>query len=183
MNYFYNNINHMKKITLLPLILAGCLFGSRAFAQSGINVTGNSATIQGMRFDYSIGEMTLVSTQKAGNIIVTQGLLQPNSAGKSSSGGNISGTAFEQLLKVYPNPSENFVFIESDEALAADFDFQLLDVSGKTIFNKENATQINPYKWKLDLSALAAGNYFIMLQQSNETNQKQQASFKIQKTN
>ena len=37
-------------------------------AQNTLNVTGHSARINGMSFDYSIGEMTLVSTEKANTL-------------------------------------------------------------------------------------------------------------------
>lgn len=70
----------MKKIlftfrnALMALLIMGA---ASAEAQSTLNVAGNSAKINGMTFDYSIGEMTLVSTERNANIIVTQGYCNP----------------------------------------------------------------------------------------------------------
>ncbi|MEZ5047343.1 MAG: hypothetical protein R2831_10170 [Chitinophagaceae bacterium] len=49
-----------------------------------MNVASHTATIQGMTFDYSIGEMALISTEHQSKLIITQGLLQPSNASSSS---------------------------------------------------------------------------------------------------
>ena len=68
------------------LLLLGILFFSKiSFAQSTINVTSHTATIGGIVHDYSIGEMTMVTTERTSNLIVTQGVLQPNSTTSKSS--------------------------------------------------------------------------------------------------
>jgi hypothetical protein len=60
------------------------LISSDAFCQHTLNVSSHSAAIKGLTFDYSIGEMTLVSTERNANLIVTQGLLQPSGSRKRS---------------------------------------------------------------------------------------------------
>ena len=56
------NINNVKAQSITPSV---------------INASGYSGTISGQVFDWSIGEMTLVSTYTGSTLIVTQGLLQP----------------------------------------------------------------------------------------------------------
>ena len=177
----------MKKAKLLTsaLILSSVFASSSVYAQTTINAASNSAEINGIRFEYAIGEMTLISTEKNTNLIVTQGFLQPNSSGKgahdATSDDQLSNLA--GLIKVYPNPTDNILFIEASETLQGDFNFQLMDVSGKIIMDKKSAQTLASQKWNLNLSALAAGSYFLMVNQTNAQGKNQITSFKIQKTN
>lgn len=178
----------MKKAKLITtLSVLGSVFVSSAgFAQTTINAASNSAEINGVRFEYSIGEMTLISTEKNANLVVTQGFLQPNTAPGTKASDAASDNQlsnFANLIKVYPNPTENILFIEATETLSASFDFQLMDVSGKIIMDKKAAQMLSTQKWNLNLSALAAGSYFLMMNQTDAQGKNQITSFKIQKTN
>jgi hypothetical protein len=176
----------MKKAKLLSAVCVAysVFMSSVALAQTTINVASHSATINGMQYDYSIGEMTLISTQKSTNIIVTQGFLQPTKSNTSSNQESNNGFAdFASIVKVYPTPTDNLIFIESSEAFNDSFQFQLIDASGKVILSNEKATQLNQQKWSMNLSALASGNYFIIMQQYDAKGNKQHSSFKIQKLN
>lgn len=146
---------------------------SQVEAQTTINVTSHSASINGIVYDYSIGEMTMISTERASNLIVTQGILQPNSK-TSKTDEVISKIDFVDFVKVYPNPTSNILFIELIDIENATF--QLFDALGKILVDTKSIGM----KSRIDLSAFAIGNYYLVVK--NDTNQTQKMSFKIQKT-
>ena len=66
------------------------------------------------------------------------------------------------VVKIFPNPVQDFVNIESDKNFIA---YEIIDESGKLILNKEFKGS------KIDISNLKTGVYFIKLKSlSNETN-------------
>ena len=173
-----------KKIITLTFIAFFSVISLSSFAQQTINVSSHSATIQGMQFDYSIGEMTLVSTERNTNLIVTQGLLQPNSSGSGANAqpGN-TGIAGSDLIKVYPNPTENILFVESVENADASISYQLFDATGKIVLSEEILWKAGPNKFSLDLKNYAAGAYYLMIRKPNAKGTMDNFSYKIQKTN
>lgn len=115
------------------------VFHYRSWAQQNLNVSGQSVKINGLHFDYSIGEMTLISTQSNSKITVTQGILQPTiPVTKMPNQQGSSATLSETNIKVYPNPTENMLFIESFENEDAELSFQLYDLSGRVIYTEKN---------------------------------------------
>ncbi len=158
-------------------ILVGFIFFiitfSKVNAQTTINVTSHSASINGIVYDYSIGEMTMTTTERASNLIITQGVLQPNYR-NSTTDEVISKNDFEDFAKVYPNPTSNLLFIELIDTENATF--QLFDALGKILID----TKSTEMKSSIDLSAFATGNYYLVVK--NDTKQTQKMSFKIQKT-
>ena len=147
-------------------------FSGKLFCQSTINVTSNSATINGIVHDYSIGEMTMVTTERTSNLIVTQGVLQPNSTTSKSSDVIIKSDLID-FVKVYPNPTSNMLFIELLETENATF--QLYDALGKIVLETKNQAQ----KSSIDLSSFTTGNYYLVVK--NALQETQKMSFKIQK--
>ncbi|MCC7030480.1 MAG: T9SS type A sorting domain-containing protein [Chitinophagaceae bacterium] len=177
----------MQKKRILKMILLVFISCSSAavFAQQAINVSSHSAVIEGAVFDYSIGEMTRISTEHTAGLIVTQGILQPYA---TSPGGNapqqnpgLNGNS--DLIKVYPNPTENLLFIESVEPADATISYNLYDATGKLILNDEVLWKAGPNKFSLHLQTLAAGSYYLLIRKSTATAPAENFSFKIQKTN
>lgn len=176
----------MKKPNLKTVLLLGfSFFVYNAYSQQTLNVAGNSANINGMLFDYSIGEMTIVSTDRNANLIVTQGMLQPLGSGSvaNDAPGNTTLSDLSENIKVYPNPTQNILFVETYETQVADYSYQLMDGLGKVVLNKEGQTQIGLNKFVLDLQSYASGNYYLMIRKPNPTGQLENYSFKIQKMN
>jgi hypothetical protein len=161
----------MQKNILVVLIFLITSY-SQVEAQTTINVTSHSASINGIVYDYSIGEMTMISTERASNLIVTQGILQPNSR-TSKTDEVISKIDFVDFVKVYPNPTSNILFIELTDTENATF--QLFDALGKILVDTKSIGM----KSRIDLSAFAIGNYNLVVK--NDTNQTQKMSFKILK--
>ena len=154
-----------------------------SFSQNTINVAGHSAVINGMKFDYSIGEMTLVTTQRNNNLIITQGLLQPTESGTADnqSGGGTSLTDMSDRIKVYPNPTENILFIETIETMDTEISYQLFDAAGKVLLSKEFVLKAGPNKFSIVLKSFAAGNYYLMLRKPGQDGKMENTSYKIQK--
>lgn len=138
-----------------------------------------------MTFDYSIGEMTLVSTERTGNLIVTQGLLQPGS-GSALADGQGSGQGLNSLadrINVYPNPTQNVLYVETEETLIADYGLQLFDATGKVVMSRAGRTSVGTNRFSLDLQVLAGGTYYLMVRKPGADGQAQTYSFKVQKVN
>jgi hypothetical protein len=154
-------------------------------AQSSLNVSSNILTIRDNVYEYSIGEMTLVSTERNANLIVTQGLLQPYNSGNvaNDAAGNSTLSDLSDNIKVYPNPTQNSLFVETYETQVADYSYQLMDGLGKVVLNKEGQTRVGLNKFVLDLQNLAAGTYYLMIRKPYPTGPLENYSFKIQKVN
>jgi hypothetical protein len=178
-SFAFTKIIIMKNKKIIKLGFLAVLFvsGSSLQAQTTINAASNSATLNGITFQYSIGEMSLVDTKQGINFIITEGYLQPN--------GRIGApTTTEVLLdetytiSVYPNPTSNTLFIETFSEKAAVMQYQLVDATGKTVRQQEEKMDAGNAKVQLDLSSFSSGTYFLFVKQANATK-----SFKIQKVN
>ncbi len=175
---------HKKTRLSLAFIVFGSVMSLNAFSQQAINVSSHSANINGLRFDYSIGEMTLVTTERNTNLIVTQGLLQPDGSGSKNQPqpGNTS-IPINDMVKVYPNPTSNILFVESVENTEAETSYQLFDAAGKIVISKTITLKAGPNKFSLDLESYAAGAYYLMVRKPNAQGILENYSYKIQKTN
>ena len=155
------------------LILSLC--NLTASAQSSFSSTSHSATIQGNTYEYVIGEMTVVSTDRNTNLIVTQGFLQPDQSNKPSDVANVNAADF---IKAYPNPTNNILNIELKDDFTGKVTYQLFDAAGKVIMSGNNDGK---NKFTLNLEALAIANYYLLLSVPNAAGTLENYSFKIQK--
>ena len=161
-------INQKKIFILIGLF---CM-AKVSFSQSTINVTSHTATINGIVYDYSIGEMSMIATERTNNLIVTQGIIQPINA-SSKINDEVIKTKLIDFVKIYPNPTKNLLFVELIETENANI--QLFDALGKMILETKNLTQ----KTTIDLTSYSIGNYYLVAINSKDKTQKK--SFKIQK--
>lgn len=149
-------------------------------AQQGLNATSHSVQINGMTFDYSIGEMVLVNTESTSQFIITQGLLQPHSL--SSAAPNGHPTVYNPLsdaIRVYPNPSDNRVFVDWTASQTSRVTYRLYDATGKVLLTQAFDQHLGSNQISLEIQAFAAGTYYLMLEGLSPDGQQQ--SFKIQK--
>lgn len=169
----------IKQIQILVVTLL--CWNTSTYAQQTLNVSGHSARINGMTFDYSIGEMVLVSTERSSQFIITQGVLQPTSTSATVSEESAGGLdRLTDGIKIYPNPSDNLVFVEWQSLQAGKLSYRLYDATGKVVLSRELEQQIGSNKTSLELGALAVGTYYLML--DGISGSAEQQSFKIQKT-
>jgi len=167
---------------VLPIMLGAARSQAQSIAPATFNASGGSATVGGNVYDWSIGEMVLVSTASTPNLIVTQGLLQPASHDAASS--VLEQFADLQSLSVYPNPSENVFYVESKTPQSGQLQGIVKDMTGKSVMMQTKQTfQGQPYRLTYDISALAAGPYVLVLQfmPAGKQSKPVQVSYKIEK--
>ena len=172
--------------SLIAILMMGTFFcmdvSGQSIQPSIINSNGGYTTIGGNTYEWSIGEMVLVNTASAGSIVVTQGLLQPN---KPSSGSAIQESQFIfDHVRVYPNPTDRLFFLSADFKKNGLMKCSLYDMNGKVIEDKEINNTSQTLQVPFDISALAAGNYMLVVSfTSNEQlGQVSKAAYKIEKT-
>lgn len=137
----------------LPAMLA---FG-QTYVPSTLNVAGGSGTISGAVYEFSVGEMTLVHTATAANIIVTQGVLQPGEIGTGISDYELA----DSQMKVYPNPVDDVVNVEMDLPEGGSLQLRTYDLNGKLVAQKQFAVTSGNETINFSFGQLAAGNYVL----------------------
>lgn len=163
------------KLFKLRYVLLAVLLGSFSLsAQSTLNTSGGSQSVATGSFDYSIGEMTVVSTQSNTNLTVTQGLLQV----ESSTLGLPEILISNQELSVFPNPVENILNIKPYFKSAGELLIQLFDIQGKRILQKTFHLQSGLEQQELDLSTLSDASYMLNVQ-FNKGTQNHRQTYKI----
>ena len=156
----------MKKLLLIALFI-GCI--GTLSAQQIISSAGDSYIAGGYKVSWTLGE-PVIETVLDGNNILTQGFHQTN----------LSVTSVDELkfpgltLKVYPNPTDYILYIQSEGRTDIKLQFALFDANGKILLDKkivENPT-------KVSMTRYAAGNYLLKI---TTTDGKQVQRFKITK--
>lgn len=89
----------------------------------------------------------------------------------------ITQTLDAKLFQIYPNPVNEEIFVQLNDAQAAgNYTFTVLNIEGKEVFTA--ACELSPSPTRFDLGALAAGSYVWKL---NRKDTKQQLSGKLVK--
>jgi hypothetical protein len=143
-----------------------------------INSTGGSGTINGIIYDYSFGEMTMIQTFLTPNLIVTQGLLQTKT--DTSATGIDKHQLQAPVITVFPNPAQQLVCFESDYQSIGKLQYELIDVAGKIITGKELNNVTGKIKETINVSGLPAGVYLLKVTMTQDKETFTQTS-KIQK--
>lgn len=171
----------MKKLSLLLSVFvlnSGLQHASaQSIGPSIINATGGSGAIGSYMYDWSIGELCMVSTYYGSDIIVTQGLLQND----ISFAAGVANHTLTDGLQVFPNPASSEVNLRLTSATEGRLSYRLMDMTGKTI--KTSMTDIRPGATleQLNISGLAAATYLLEVSFKTEGTEAEMTSFKIQK--
>ena len=62
---------------------------------------------------------------------------------------------------IYPNPATNEIFIQSDRTVLGEISIELIDLVGQILIFKNEKHNVSGSIWKLDLTSLAQGAYFV----------------------
>ena len=175
----------MNYIIQKGLILFSMFIGSNVMAQTTINVASHTATLDGLVFDYSIGEMTSISTEKNSTFLITQGFLQPADSAKwSSSPTNLSPFSdVSSNIQIYPNPTEDLLFVESEDFNPGGVTLKLMDALGNVLKAQNEKQASGKNKYSLDLKSFANGQYFLLITKPDQDGLLVNYSYKIQKIN
>jgi len=168
----------MRKAILTLFVIAGSItIRAQSIGPSTLNASGGSGTIGSHEFDWSVGEMSLISTFSGGSVIVTQGVLQPFDAWPVE----IEHTALLKQLKVFPNPAESVVNIEYTSQTEGAVTYRVTDMNGKTLQDGSLMVKPGMVTRQLNISSLACASYMLEVTVGGANGTKESTSFKIQK--
>lgn len=168
------------KLLILFWLVISIGTNAQSLSPTIMNATGGSATINGVTYEHSFGEMTMISTFSTPKLIVTQGVLQSKT--DTVAIGIHESESSAPVITVFPNPTGQLISFESDYKIAGKLDYMLVDVAAKLILSKRLNISAGKTKETIDVSNLPCGIYFLKITVSQGTETIVQTS-KIQKTN
>ncbi len=169
----------MKKLIFFLIVIdMAAHANAQSVGPSIINSSGGGGVINSQRFDYSVGEMTVVSTFTSASLVVTQGVLQPPASGE----GVPQVNPLQSGLSVYPNPASDVVYLQPSLGQNTKLEYDLLDVSGKVILGNAANLQTGNEKQSLRVSGLPAGSYILRVT-ATQKGETFSGTYKIQKLN
>ena len=145
---------------------------------STLNASGGSAIIGGIEYDYSIGEIALVSTFTTPSIIVTQGLLQSDLGDPVNS---VPEVKVVSQLQVFPNPTTSIVNIQFNALMEGSLSLRLMDITGKQVLLQKAEVKQGANLQKLDMGGLASSIYMLEVMVTTADGKTQTTPYKIQK--
>jgi hypothetical protein len=144
------NIKAMKRITFLFSFILSTLVVD---AQQTTNGSGGTGTIENFIVDWNFGELTLIDAPTVGNLLISQGLLQPN-RGLFTEPDNLISTG---ELKILPNPTNGILTVWTGFLVPGKLQFEFFDAKGSRIIAEEKTyTSFNTYQFELMRFAAAA---------------------------
>ena len=169
---------------VMMLAACGLALHSTADAQitkytQTVNAAGGTKDISGNNYEWSVGEMTLVSTFSNPNIIVTQGVLQ-----KYDGGVGISDLSKKlEGVNVYPNPTNSLVYIQYTLPENGKLQYELTDLTGKSIIKHAMDAVKGTEKTSVNLAPYANGSYMLHLNFTASSGEVLTNTFKVDKLN
>ena len=178
------NIHFRSKIKLINFIICSLLITfctlniyGQSITPNILNASGGTATIATNVYDWSIGEMTMVSTFSSSSIIVTQGVLQPDTLHPIK----VNNLSNSNHFNVFPNPSNEFITIESNLTSEGNLYISLVDMTGKVIFNIVEAVKQNIISKRINVSEMPNGSYILKVRIETNSQIIESTTFQIQK--
>jgi hypothetical protein len=169
----------MKKIILILMAFAGSLnIRAQSVGPKTLNAAGGTGTAGSVEIDWSVGEMTLVSTFSGSSVVVTQGVLQPTDAWPV----DVGKTALLKELEVFPNPASSFVNIRYAAQATGTLTYRLMDIIGKELTGKTVDIKQGVTTEQVNISTLACATYILEVGVMQADGKNETTSYKIQKT-
>lgn len=179
-------IRSVKMIQLLSALLmlsGGLLAQDVTIYTSARNTAGGSGAVAHPDFgtfylDWSLGENTIVSTTFNGNLITTNGMLQPALNFKSEADlGDID-------INFYPNPTSNFSWIDiTISNQTGKLEGQVYNMLGQLVI-PATFTVNSSGKYRIDFSKLPSGMYVLWIRYTSPYSMAvRRQSYKVIKTN
>ena len=173
----------MRKLQLL-FFTVGIFFSFASFSQSVtpaiLNTTGGTNFFTFYRFEWSFGEATAIETMSSGNIVVTNGVLQPGTHNPATVNPNTEWGKDE--IKILPNPTRNWIEIDFFSKQQGTVTLNFFDESGKLLGKKQFVYYGTGRIEKMDLSSYPSGQYFLNIQLTpSGTSVWKKGTFKVQK--
>jgi hypothetical protein len=158
--------NKFNIIVPLIIMITSCVSTQ---AQQTVDAAGGHSSGSGGSIGYSVGQLT-TSTHSSASGKIAQGVHHGFEVINSS----VNGSKYDQLLSVFPNPTENDLTLSIKDFRNEKLSFQICDVQGKIL----STQPIKAQQSKIGMSNLAPANYLLFI--LDKDGQKVQ-SFKILK--
>lgn len=150
----------MKKLFLYLFLL----YWNTNYAQSTINAMGGGTLLNGIVYEASIGEMSIVNTLSANGTILTQGVLQSIEITPLS----VENIGLTPEMEVYPNPTNGLLQLKLSKIPSSDISIQILDNTGRILLVNSDKMKSNSEVYSFNLSNFASGNYFLNIEINGE---------------
>lgn len=166
------------KRTFILLGIGMSLIGlPTARGQSTLNATGKTKTIGYNVFDWSVGEISLVSTFYGDNVFLTQGVLQ----NEIMIHVGVANNNLMPEVRVFPNPASSIVNINYTAASSGVLAYRFMDMAGRVINHKSLDVSQGLTAEQLNIAELAAATYLLELTFTSSTGAQESTSYKIEK--
>ncbi|WP_321348795.1 T9SS type A sorting domain-containing protein [uncultured Draconibacterium sp.] len=147
----------MKKLLLFLIIIVNGTFLPTLNAQEIVSTAGTVYETNGIQLSWTLGE-TVIETAESGSLVLTQGFHQSKLVITALD--DITIADFE--VKVYPNPTSDFVVVHFDEN-NLNTHIQLFDLAGKKL--KESVA--NNTDTQMNMTEYPGGTYLLKLLDDN----------------
>ncbi|WP_405291727.1 T9SS type A sorting domain-containing protein [Algibacter sp. Ld11] len=146
----------MKAKIIIFSLLISYMGNSQSIEKFSIDSGGASTSADGIQMLYTIGEVN-VQELSVGDIYLSEGFINGDMEQITLSSNNLE---FESNFKIYPNPTSNFINIESN--LDLDY-FEMYDLQGKKVLSssKHETVKVEFLSKGVYLLKAYSGNNFI----------------------
>ncbi len=154
--------NKINTAILVCLLLLGKANAQVTLFTSALNSSGSGGSVYHPEFgafnvDWSLGEMALVNTSVNGNLVVTQGMLQPARDFKTSV--NLS----DIKLSIYPNPTMNISFADlTITNQIGEMEARVYNMVG-TLVSTQSFNVTGSGRYRMDFSPIPSGMYMLSI--------------------
>lgn len=156
----------MKKVRHFFIVAVSLFFFSSSFAQSVtpavLNASGGTNFFTFYRFEWSFGEAMVIETQASPNIIVTQGVLQPETHNPATNSTTNSWDKDE--IKILPNPTQNVIEIDFFSKQKGKVNMAFYDAKGSFMGSKQFDYYGTGRIEKWNLNAFPSGTYILNIE-------------------
>ena len=164
----------MKKIIIITIASLPLALFAQSIERQVIGATGSYTATGTIQASSTVGE-AVVATGTSGAIVLTQGFQQPGGSGEVG----IDEPELGFSMNAYPNPSADAIIIDFNVDKQLNIQIGLFNAEGRSYVLPESKLVVSgSMKHTVDLSAFAAGNYFIRI---TDDEGKLNSSIKIQK--
>ncbi len=148
----------LKKIFFFLLCSTAMVLNAQSLERKVVASGGTFATSANLQLDYTIGDL-VVATGSAGTVIVTQGFQQGNTGSVG-----VTPPKVKTDLAVFPNPTQNEVFLKGSIEGVNNATLEIWDILGKKLGTVEVIIKDEQIDQKVDMSGFTAGQYQLSLQ-------------------
>ena len=162
------------KNVVLPVLLLFFTFSlSTVQAQESVNATGGDASGSGGSAGYSVGQV-VYTTNTGTNGSVAQGVQQPYEIYVVT--GIEAAKGINLMVSAYPNPTSDYLTLEIEGDVQAQYIASLYDISGKLL----QETKITGTQTRISMAGLVPATYFVkVVKTQGLASQQEVKTFKI----